>query len=188
MAARSMRAELTGSMVYWCRPAEFTSVRDGSGDSWLMPSEGRKHKEQENPVKHTWKLTLHKERPPEFLGENMKCGGFFIQNKPAWITFSIPTSGFKGVVVVFFKIHSFLLAARIFHTIILGNKDRGGDESGVCSQITRMETYRHDNLWLTLGPDEDFESKAAPSSSDVADWGCEHTTRGSNQKLQTSQG
>lgn len=42
MAARSMRAELSSRMENRCRPAEFTSLLAGSGDSWLIPSERKK--------------------------------------------------------------------------------------------------------------------------------------------------
>jgi len=41
MAARSMRATLSSRTENWCRPTEFTSLLAGSGDSWLMPSDGR---------------------------------------------------------------------------------------------------------------------------------------------------
>lgn len=40
MAAKSMRAELSRRTEVWRRPAEFTSLRAGSGDSGPMPSLG----------------------------------------------------------------------------------------------------------------------------------------------------
>lgn len=39
IAARRMRAELSRITDVWCRPAEFTSLRAGSGDSCPIPSE-----------------------------------------------------------------------------------------------------------------------------------------------------
>ena len=44
---------------------------------------------------------------------------------------------------------------------------------------SRMENRqsRHNNLQLTLRPDEDFESKAAPSSLVIGDGGCGEVTQ-----------
>ena len=52
MAARSMRAELSRTAEVWHRPAELTSLLDGSGDSWPMPSERGRDGNDQSQEKH----------------------------------------------------------------------------------------------------------------------------------------
>lgn len=85
-----------------------------------------------------------------------------------WFT---PTSGLYGVVTVVVKVHPFLRAAGVFGAVVW-REARGRGK--IREQQRRGEERRGEEtstLRLTLRPDEDFESEAAPPPPHVGDGG-----------------